>query len=175
VYRRLHKVGAVIHPGERSEELMGFLLDLYRNPDKRRAIGHRLSGAVPARFAGGVLVGFGGLFFLRSLGQGVAALTGQTALGGSTLGVLVADCVTTPVWVAGGVLLWRRQALGYSAGAGLLFQASLLIIGLLVFFILQPFLTATPFPVQDFVVIFVMGLVCFLPLALFSRGIIIKG
>lgn len=37
VHRRLHKVGAVIYPGERKQELMGFLYDLYRNPDKRRA------------------------------------------------------------------------------------------------------------------------------------------
>ena len=51
----------------------------------------------------------------------------------------------------------------------------MLFVGLLVFFILQPFLTAMPFPAQDFVVIFVMGLVCFIPLALFIRGILIKG
>ena len=37
VHRRLHKVGAVIYPGERKQELMGFLFDLYRNPAKRRA------------------------------------------------------------------------------------------------------------------------------------------
>ena len=79
------------------------------------------------------------------------------------------------VWIAGGVWLWRRQALGYAAGAGLLFQASMLFIGLLVFFLLQPFLTATAFPMQDFGVIFVMGLVCFVPFALFIRGILIKG
>jgi hypothetical protein len=139
------------------------------------AVHQRLGGAVPERFAGDVLVGFGALFFLRSIGQAVSALSGQAALGGPALGVLVADFVTTPVWMAGGVLLWRRQALGYAAGAGLLFQASMLFVGLLVFFILQPFLTATPFPMQDFVVIFVMGLVCFVPLALFIRGILIKG
>jgi hypothetical protein len=135
----------------------------------------RLGGAVPERFAGGVLVGFGALFFLWSIGQGVNALTGQAALGGPALGVLVADLVTTPVWMAGGVSLWRRRALGYAAGAGLLFQASMLFVGLLVFFILQSLLAATPFPAPDFIVIFVMGLVCFIPLALFIRGILIKG
>jgi len=37
VDRRLHKVGAVIHPGERNQDLMHYLYDLYHNPDKRRA------------------------------------------------------------------------------------------------------------------------------------------
>jgi len=36
ILRRLHKVGAVVHPGERRQELMHFLYDLYRNPEKRR-------------------------------------------------------------------------------------------------------------------------------------------
>jgi hypothetical protein len=48
----------------------------------------------------------------------------------------------------------------------------MLFIGLLIFFILQPLLNATPFPVKDFVVIFVMGLLCFIPFGLFVRGVI---
>jgi hypothetical protein len=130
------------------------------------AIQRQLAGAVPARLAGGVLAGLGGLFFLRAVGQVVSTSAGPE------LGVLVADLLTTPFWVAGGVLLWRRQALGYIAGLGLLFQGSMLFVALLVFFILQPFLTATPFPLTDFLVILVMGLVCFVPFALFVRGVL---
>ena len=37
IHRRLYKVGAVIHPGERREELMRYLSDLYHDPSKRRA------------------------------------------------------------------------------------------------------------------------------------------
>ncbi|MBI2502226.1 MAG: HD domain-containing protein [Candidatus Latescibacteria bacterium] len=37
ISRRLHKVGSFIYPGERKEELMNFLADLYQHPDKRRA------------------------------------------------------------------------------------------------------------------------------------------
>jgi hypothetical protein len=134
-----------------------------------KAIQERLVGAVPTRFAGGVLVGLGALFFLRGIGQIV-----QAAVAGPELAVVVADLLTTPFWVIGGILLWRKQALGYVAGAGLLFQASMLFIGLLVFFILQPLLAAVPFPVEDFVVIFVMGLICFIPFGLFTRGIVKK-
>jgi len=107
------------------------------------------------------------LFFLRAVGE---FWTG--AAGMAEFGVLVADGLTTPLWILGGLTLWRKQTLGYVSGAGLLFQASMLFVGLLVFFILQPFVAGVPFPVADFVVILVMGLVVFVPFGLFVRGII---
>lgn len=134
-----------------------------------QAIRERLAGAVPARFAGGVLVGLGALFFVRGIGQLV-----QAAVAGPELAVVVADLLTTPFWIVGGVLLWRQLSLGYVTGAGLLFQASMLFVALLVFFILQPLLAAVPFPVEDFVVVFVMGLICFIPFGLFAHGIVKK-
>jgi len=117
------------------------------------AIGERLRGKVPERLAGGVLVGFGALFFLRSAGQIFTAFASQAALSAPELGTLFADLLTCPVWILGGMLLWRRQAFGYVSGAGLLFQASMLFIGLLAFFILQPFLSAAPFAIADFMMI----------------------
>jgi hypothetical protein len=132
----------------------------------------RLAGAVPVRFGGGVLTGLGALFFLRAGVALVGALVGGTSLPPAELAVLVADLLVTPLWVAGGVALWRRRALGYVAGTGLLFQASMLFVALLVFFIVQPFIAAVPFPVEDFVVILVMGSVCFIPFGLFIRGIV---
>ncbi len=138
-------------------------------------IQQRLKGAAPERFAGGVLAGFGTVFFLWRISLLVQALTGQAALARPELAVAVADLLITPAWVVGGVLLWRRQAFGTVAGVGLLFQASMLFIGLLVFFALQPFLAATPFPVADFVVIFVMGLIFFIPFGLYVRSVLSRG
>ena len=37
ITRRLYKVGSFIHPGERKQDLMHYLYDLYQHPDKRRA------------------------------------------------------------------------------------------------------------------------------------------
>lgn len=138
------------------------------------AVQQRLVGVVPERLAAGVLVGLGTLFFLRGVGQVLGVLSGQVSLPGPELAVTVADLLTTPAWVVGGIPLWRRRALGYVTGAGLLFQASMLLIGLLIFFILQPFLAGVPFPVDDFVVIFITGLVCFIPFGLFTFGVIKK-
>jgi TRAP-type C4-dicarboxylate transport system permease small subunit len=44
---------------------------------------------VPARFAGGVLITFGALFFVRSISQLAGLLTGQLTLEGAEFGVLV--------------------------------------------------------------------------------------
>ncbi len=139
------------------------------------AIRDRLAGRVPVRLAAGVLVGLGGLFFLRAVAQIAGAMTSQQALAKPEVGVLVADLLITPFWIVGGILLWRKHPIGYASGAGLLFQASMLFVGLLVFFILQPVLAGMPFPIQDFAVVAVMGLVCFIPFGLFVRGAISGG
>lgn len=130
------------------------------------AVQAQLQGRVAERFGSVVLMGFGILFFLRA-----AAEFFDGAVGMAEFGVMLADGLTTPFWILGGLALWRKQPLGYVCGAGLLFQASMLFIGLLVFFILQPFVTGIPFPLEDFIVILVMGLVVFVPFGLFLRGI----
>jgi hypothetical protein len=54
---------------------------------------------------------------------------------------------------------------------GLLFQASMLFIGLIAFLLIQPVLTDAPFSLTDVLVVAVMGLVCFVPFGLFVRGV----
>ena len=135
-----------------------------------KAVQHRLTGAVPERAGGSVLAGLGILFFVRVTGVMVNALISQTPVAAVELALHVSDFMITPAWVIGGVLLWRREALGYVTGLGLLFQASMLFIGLIFVLILRPFITAAQFVLSDVLVIFVMGMVCFIPFALFVRG-----
>lgn len=137
-----------------------------------KAVQQRLSGSVPERFAGGVLVGLGLLFLLRVIGVMVGALTNGTALVETELAVNIADFLTTPAWVIGGILLWRRKMFGYVSGLGLLFQGSMLFVALIIFLLLQPLLTSAPFAFTDVLVIAVMGLVCFIPFGMFVRGAI---
>jgi hypothetical protein len=42
----------------------------------------------------------------------------------------------------------------------------------LIFFILQPIVANTSFPLEDFILIFIMGWICFIPFGLFIRDII---
>jgi hypothetical protein len=137
-----------------------------------KAVQQRLSGAVPERAAGGILAGLGTLFLLRVVVVLVEALIGQTPLPRVELALLIADFLIAPAFIISGTLLWRRQAPGYVGGMGLLFQASMLFVGLIMFMLLQPLLTDAPLVPADVLVVFVMGLICFVPLALFVRGVI---
>jgi hypothetical protein len=136
-----------------------------------RSIQKQLAGKVPERFAGGVLAGFGFLFFVWRGILMVQSLIGSTVLSRPEFGTAIADVLLAPAWVIVGVSLWRKQAFGYAAGAGLLFQFSMLFIGLFVYFALQPVLADVPFPVNDFVAVLTMSLVCFIPFGLFVRGV----
>ena len=112
------------------------------------------------------------LFMLRVIGEMAGALASQTPIARSELGLLVADFILSAALVIGGVLLWRRQALGYVGGTGLLFQASMLFIGLMFIMLLQSVSTDGSTLFIDFIIILVMGLICFTPCALFVRGIV---
>jgi hypothetical protein len=105
-----------------------------------------LAGAVPARTGGAVLVGLALLTLGQDAGGAVA-----TALGGGATPeplarhVWTADLVLeVPAVLAGGVLLWRRHPLGYTVGAGLLFQFALTPVALASIMALQPWLTGAP-------------------------------
>jgi hypothetical protein len=135
-----------------------------------KAVQQRLSGAVPERVAGGALIGLGAAFSLRTISILVQALIGQMPIAEAELPILVSDFLTAPAGIVGGVLLWRRDPFGYVTGAGLLFQLSALFIGLIVVMLLQPVLTGAPFALADIVVVFALGLICFVPFALFLRG-----
>lgn len=136
------------------------------------AIQQRLTDNVSERIAGGALTVSGIAFALLALGTIANGVVNRTLIGESELALQVADFIVSVGWIIGGVLLWRRESLGYVTGAGLLFQASMLFVGLLIYFALQPVLTATPFPVVDFVVILGMGQICFVPFGLFIHGIV---
>lgn len=139
---------------------------------KGKEVQRRLIGRVPERFAGGVLFGFGFLFIVRALAVMAQALINQSPIARPELGLLVADFIFSAAFVIGGLLLWRRQPLGYVGGTGLLFQTSMLFVGLVIILIMKPLLTEAPFVLTDIVIVFLMGLICFIPFTLFVRGVV---
>ena len=135
------------------------------------AVRQRLTGVVPARTAGGILAGLTILFIVRQIAVTVTALISQTPIDPiMELPLWIADLTLSPAWLVGGFLLWRREALGYVAGAGLLLLYSLLFIGLITVMVFQGLFSASPIDVAGIVVMLVMGLICFIPFALFVRG-----
>jgi hypothetical protein len=136
------------------------------------AVRSRLAGAVPARAVGGVLV----TLALLTLGQdaagaAVAALAGARAVDPVARQVWTVDlAVEVPAVLLGGVLLWRRAALGYVAGAGLLLQFGLTPVALAAIMGLQPWLTAGPIDGGTIAGVLVFAAVPFASLAFFVRA-----
>jgi len=136
------------------------------------AVQQRLASSVPERLAGGVLALLGILFFLLVIGAISNAVISHTSITDTELALHVADFLITPAWIICGVLLFRGKAFGYVTALGLLFQASMLFIGLIIVLLLQPFITNAPFSFVDVLVTFILGLICFFPFSLFLRGIL---
>jgi hypothetical protein len=140
----------------------------------QEAVRMQLRGAVYERLGGGVLVLLSGLFLMMAAGEMAQIVSGKVPLVRTDVALHITDIVFALAWIAGGVLLWRRRALGYAAGLGLLFQFSMLFVGLLVLMIIQPYITGESFPAGDFIFISVMGMICAVPGVLFGRGVLAR-
>ena len=96
-------------------------------------------------------------------------------MAGLALAPFVGDVIALlPTWLLGGILLWRRRPLGYVSGAGLLLLGTLLFAGL-GFVMLFGALSGTS--EVDWVgagMMLAMGLLCFVPFALFLRGAVLQ-
>jgi len=146
------------------------LADLLARID-RTSVRKQLSGTVPERLAGGVLTGLGVLFSLRVFIIFIGAIINNNPLTETEIALNISDFLISPASVIGGILLWTRKEFGYVSGLGLLFQQSMLFIGLIAILILQPVIIDVSLAMNDLIVVFVMGLVCFIPFFLFARGV----
>lgn len=147
---------------------------LLRSIDQK-SVQEQISGVVPVKSAGWFLVVFGILFLFRAAGIIAQAIMNQTALPVAETGTLIADLVLSTAWITGGTLLLRRMPLGFVSGMGLLFAAMMLFIGLILFLLLQPVLTDTPFAAAGVIQVLVMSMICFIPFVLFVRGVVSIG
>jgi hypothetical protein len=136
------------------------------------AVKQKLAGYVSEKLSSGPLMGLGFAFGVRALFIMVNAAVNQISLPGPELGLLAADFIACAAWMIGGMMLWRRQALGYVTGTGLLFSISMLFIGVIAVLFLQPIISGGPLLVMDIVVLSLMGLICFVPFVLYVRGVI---
>jgi hypothetical protein len=134
------------------------------------AVAAKVAGRVPARLTGGILAGFGSLFMLRAAVFMITSLVNQEPLTGTELALNTTDFIISPAWIVCGLLLWRREAFGMVTGPGMLFQASMLFIGLIINLILLPMITDAVFNPVDVMVVFAMGFITFIPFYLYLRG-----
>lgn len=135
------------------------------------AVRQRLTSGVPARIAGGLLVGIASLLIAWEGFAGITALVSQASIDPQTYNTWVVDlAVACPALLVGGILLWRRQALGYVVGAGLLLQIGVLFVSVPVLLGLQALFAAAPLDVMTVVLLLIVGALPLILLAFFARG-----
>jgi hypothetical protein len=131
-----------------------------------QAVCKRLSGSVPARTTGGILLALAILIILRQVALIAAAVTGGAAVAPPELAQWIDDfAVACPVLIVVGVELWRRKPLGYIGGAGLL-----LAYGVLSLSLVPTMVSASPIDVGGILIVGIMAALCFVPFAFFVRG-----
>jgi hypothetical protein len=130
----------------------------------------RLSRAVPERLSGAVLFILGAFVFVRVFGVVIQAQMAASMLEPTDLALLLADTLLAPAWVIGGILLWKNKPLGYATGLALLFQGSMLFLGLIIVLALQPLFNDASLPLADIIIVAAMGLICFIPFFGYLRG-----
>jgi hypothetical protein len=135
------------------------------------AVRRRLTGVVPARAVGAVLVGLTSLFVVMAVADIIVALATRRPVGASDLMLWVADLTTiSPACLIGGVLLLQRKTLGYVGGAGLLLAYAMLFIGLLPVMVFPALYNGSPIDGVGIALMLGAGLTCLALLAPFVRG-----
>jgi hypothetical protein len=136
----------------------------------------RLSDAVPARVIGAILVVLGLLTLAQDAsGALITALVEDAPADPAARSVWIVDlALQAPTVIAGGVLLWHHQPLGYVAGAGLLLLYGLSAVGFVAGMVLESVLAGSPLDAATSIVLLVFGIVCCVPLAFFVRGAIAR-
>jgi hypothetical protein len=136
----------------------------------------RLATVVPARLTGGFLAGLALLFMALWVGMSLSALLSGSGLDETARVVTIMDLtVQLPALFVGGILLWRRRALGYVVAAGLLLQAAAYLIGLSAITVLQEVVLGVPLDPIAVVPGLVVGTIGFALIAIFVRAAAVSG
>ena len=128
----------------------------------------RLVAIAPARTTACILLALAVLILLREMGLIVGALANQATVAPSEIAQWTDDfAVGCPALIGVGVELWRRKALGYVGGAGLL-----LAYGILALSLIPIMVSVSPIEAGVVVVVALMAGLCFAPFAFFVPGAI---
>jgi len=135
------------------------------------AVRKQLNGKVPARTTGGMFILISILFMIVDLFLIVTALVSNAPVSVTSYASWVTDfTIQLPALFVIGILLWRREALGYVAAPGLLFQGAVLNAGFAIVLVIEAIFTSSPINVPFVALVFVIGAISLVLLAFFMRG-----
>ncbi len=135
------------------------------------AVQEMLTGAVPAKTSGGILLGLG-IFILLRMGALIAqALSSGRAVPEMEIVQWIDDFVIAcPALLVTGYMLWRKKPLGYAAGGGLLLAYAVLSAGLVPLMFYQARENRIPVDYIGIIIVLIMAALCLYPFIFFIRG-----
>jgi hypothetical protein len=138
---------------------------------ERETVKQRLSSRVSARTIGGALISIALLFTIVDIAMIGAALASGAAVDATTHVSWIVDFVVElPALLIAGMLLWRREALGYVAAPGLLLQGGVLNAGYALVLVLQAIVGAATINAPFVAIVLVIGALSCTLFAFFVRG-----
>ena len=131
----------------------------------------RLSGKVPVRTTGGMFILIAILFIAVDMFLIVTTLASRSPVSSTSYASWVTDfTIQLPALLLVGILLWRHEALGYVAAPGLLVQGAVLNAGYAIVLVIEALFTSSPINAPFVALVFGIGAISFILLALFVRG-----
>lgn len=139
------------------------------------AVRERLSGIVPVKATGGVLVGLTSLFIIHAVAEIVTAIIHQEPAGALSQMLWIADLTTiTPMCLVGGILVWQRKVLGYVGGTGLLLAYGMLFMGTIPVMAFPAFHNAASISWDGIIMMLITGTICLVLFACYVRAAMSK-
>ncbi len=132
----------------------------------------KLKNYVPIKSAGAILFAIACLLIIYQTYSVVIALIKQSEVDQFMIAQWIVDfVVASPPIIIIGFFMMRRKALGYATGMSLLLFLSVLFIGVVPILIVEAVLTNNPIDITGIFIVLASGMVCFIPLLLFIKGI----
>lgn len=124
----------------------------------------------PFRTLGGILIASGILIIIRQTVLVVIAIINKSTFDIHLTSLWIDDlALGSPVMITGGILLWRKKALGYIVGPGLYIVMGALSFGLIPYILIQSQLKKTSVDISSIIILLIMSALCVIPFILLSR------
>lgn len=147
------------------------LIGLISSVDRVK-VRNQIQDAIPAKTIGWILLSIALMVIVYQVVKILSMTLNRSSPDNTVLIQWIDDLVIgCPAILIGGYLLLRQKALGYVVGAGLLIMCGLLFIGVIPAMIFQAIADNLPVDVIGILVVLITGMVCFIPLVLFIRGV----
>jgi hypothetical protein len=147
--------------------LIGIVASLDQN-----GIKEKISGKVPYKVSGFILIALSLIIILRQVALIINALNNNIDVSQQELAVWIDDfTIGVPAMLISGYSLFKNKPLGYATGAGLFIAYSLLSLGLLPFLAIQSYLANTEIDFFGIIILLIMASICLVPFGYFVKAL----